>query len=627
LKTTIILFCITLLLLVNSANGQTLVDLSQSTLSPDELTSMDERIYQEPWLSFQQIMTLENDYASMAEQEKLWWLFRKAQCENLLYFFDDFSNTVEKAQALIDDSTPIEIKARLNYFSGLIWQRASEYKKSTASLKLAMQQAHAHHLSKVYIVAKQELAYTQSLTELFETSLKDIQEAYVKAFQLDDNFLLASINETYGAIYGYMQQYEKSIEYYQKALDTYEKLGYKAHIAEAVYGLASTYRYWGKFRLASSKFRLYREKLSYTPNTDISFFGAYGLGMTLAEQGRCSEALIVIEQALKLNGLIDYNAELYKRKASCLIHQGHLNKAEQALKQADEIFTSLPELIGTAWQLEVIKISGELAHARGEDNQGYNLLNNYYQQYADLLIKNSSSRVINVRASMEIERQEIEKALTSQRTQIGELERRQGQMQQRYFIVLLVILLVVVIVVVILQYRTNKKITALSITDPLSGLFNRRYVFQYLDKFIHELPLEKTRLSILLVDIDDFKKINDSYGHPFGDQVIEMLAAIGQATLRTEDVMGRIGGEEFLCVLPRIDIEQSQIIAKRMIENISKQAVKNAEGNDVFITISIGIAELSSEVTDSKSLYAYADKALYQAKELGKNRLVVYSAS
>jgi len=588
---------------------------------------MDEQIYQEPWLSFQQIMSLESDYASLAEQEKLWWLFRKAQCENLLYFFDDFSSTVNKAQTLINDSTPIEIKARLNYFSGLIWQRSSEYKKSTASLKLAMQQAHAHHLSKVYIVAKQELAYTQSLTELFETSLKDIQEAYVKAFQLDDNFLLASINETYGAIYGYMQLYEKSIEYYQKALDTYEKLGYKAHIAEAVYGLASTYRYWGKFRQASSKFRLYREKLSYTPNTDISFFGAYGLGMTLAEQGRCDEALTVINQALMLNGLIDYNAELYKRKASCLIHQGRLKEAEQALNKADDIFTSLPELIGTAWQLEVLKISGALAHARGEDKQGYILLNSYYQQYADLLIKNSSSRVINVRASMEIERQEIEKALTLQRAKIGELEQRQGQLQQRYFIILLVILLAVVIVVMILQYKANKKMTALSITDPLSGLFNRRYVFQYLDKFIHELPLEKARLSILLIDIDDFKKINDTHGHPVGDLVIEMLAAIGQATLRTEDVMGRIGGEEFLCVLPRIDIKKSQLIAERMITNISKQAVKNTEGQDVFITVSIGITELSSELIDGKSLYAYADKALYQAKEAGKNRAVVYSAS
>jgi len=91
--------------------------------------------------------------------------------------------------------------------------------------------------------------------------------------------------------------------------------------------------------------------------------------------------------------------------------------------------------------------------------------------------------------------------------------------------------------------------------------------------------------------------------------------------------MGRIGGEEFLCVLPRIDIKKSQLIAERMITNISKQAVKNTEGQDVFITVSIGITELSSELIDGKSLYAYADKALYQAKEAGKNRAVVYSAS
>ena len=619
MKTTRYFFNFCLLLLAGLANSQSIKNPTQINL-----TAMDEQYYQEPWLTFQQVMALENQFDTMSESQKLWWLFRKAQGENLLYYFDDFSSTVVKAQQFVSATTPIEVKIRLNYFSGIIWQRDSEYKKSSTSLKLAMKQAKAHGLSNIYIFAKRELAYTESLTELFETSLKDIQEAYVKAFQLNDHFLLASINETYGAIYGYMQQYEKSIEYYQKALDSFENLGYKAQIADAIYGLASTYRYWGKFRQASNKFRLYQEKISYTPNTDISFFGAYGLGMTLAEQGSCQEAIMVIDQALSLNGLTDYNAELYKRKASCLIEQGKLDAAQASLNQAEAIFKSLPELIGTAWQLEVLKIAGAIAHARGDHEQGYVLLNEYYQKYADLLIKNSSSRVINVKAYMEIERQEIEKALLLQRIEVGKLEQKQNQLQQSYFIILLATLLIVVIVVVIFQYKTNKKITALSITDPLSGLFNRRYIFQYLDKFIHQTPLEKTQLSILLMDIDDFKHINDTYGHPIGDQVIEMLAAIGQATLRTEDVMGRVGGEEFLCVLPRISMEESQLIATRMIENVSKQGVKNDEGDEIFITISIGMAELSNEISDGKLLYSHADKALYHAKELGKNCVASY---
>jgi len=609
LKASFYFFFICLLFLVPSANGQNQINF----------TSMDEEIYQAPWKSFQKLMALESRYDSMPKQQKIWWLLRKAQCENLLYFFDDFNKTTEKAQALVSDTTPVEIKARLNYFSGMVWQRASEYKKSSTSLKLAMEQANSHNLIKIYLIAKQELAYTQSVTELFEASLKDIQEAYVKAFQLDDHFLLATIYESYGAIYGYMQQYEKSVDYYQKAIEGFEILGYQAHIAEAIYGLASSYRYWGRFREASDVFRLYREKISYTPNSKLSFYGTYGLGMTLAEQGACSEALTVIAQALTLNGLVDYNAELYKRKASCLIQQGHLDAAEQALKQAENIFISLPELLGTAWQLEVVKISGELAHARGEHEKGYILLNDYYQQYADLLIKNSSSRVVNVRSSMAIEHQEIEKALTVQRLKVDDLELQQSNTHQYYFIALLLTFILIVLAVITFQHKTNKKITTLSNTDPLSGLFNRRYIFECLGRLVHDSQEIKAQLAVLLIDIDDFKQVNDTYGHLVGDKVIEMIAAIGQATLRPKDVMGRIGGEEFLCILPITNLEQSRGIAERLVENISKQAIKNDEGGKTFVTISIGVAELSTEDIDGKTLYINADKALYQAKSKGKN--------
>jgi len=591
------------------------------------LTNMDEDIFRQPWKSFERIMALKPQLSSMDETQQLWWLVRKAQSENLLYFHGEFTKTVKQALQLINDNSPLEIKARLNHFQALIWQKSAQYKQSEASFRLAMQQAKQAKLSHIYIKAKQELAYNQSLTELFETSLKDMQEAYVEAFVLNDHFLLALINETYGAIYGYMQEYEKSIEYYEKALDTYEGLGYKAHIAEAVYGLASTYRYWKKFELASDKFRLYREKISYTPNKEISYYGTYGLGMTLAEQGKCLEAITVIDQALVLEGIIDYDAELYKRKASCLIQLKQLQKAEVSLQAAANIFVQLPELIGTAWQLEVLKISAELSFAKGEHKKGYQQLKRYTKQYSELLIKNSSSRVISVRASMEVERHEIEKILQLQLSRVETLEveaEQQNKIQQNYLILFLMLLLIVVIIVVIVQHQTNKKITALSIIDHLSGLYNRRYIFQYLAKFINEVPSAKKQLVILLVDIDDFKNINDSHGHPIGDKVIEHIAEIAQETLRTADVMGRIGGEEFLCVLPRIELEQSITIAQRMLKNISSNQIQTEDGGLVNVTVSIGVAQWTSDISDAKTLYSYADQALYQAKNLGKNRVEVY---
>jgi len=588
---------------------------------------MDETIFTEPWLAYQQLKSIDESLFSEDPENKLWWLVRKAQCEDLLYFYSEFNKTLQQAVDLATDSTPIELQARINHFQGLKLQRDGGYVKSRKYFSKAMELADKGGFSHLYVNAKLELAYTHSLSDLFETSLKDMQEAYVEAFALNDHFLIAMINEAYGAIYGYVRQNEKSLEYYEKALETYERLGYKAHIAEAIYGIASTYRYWKKYDLASEKFRLYQQKISYTPNTNITYFGSYGLGMTLAEQGECQQALDVIEQALKLEGLDDYDAELYKRKASCLIQLNQLVEAEEALNNAKKLFLKLSELLGTVWHLEVNKIEGTLEYAKGNYQDGYQLLESYYTKYTDVLIENSSYRVASIRAAMEIERQALEKALSSQRSKAELLEiksQEQKSLQQSYFIIFLLTLLVIVIAVITYQYFHNKKVALLSITDALSGLYNRRYSFNYLDKLIQRTSITSSGLSIIVLDIDDFKHINDTYGHPSGDKVIEEVVKLSLQVLRGEDIMGRIGGEEFLCVLPRTDIKQSQIIAERMRESIYQHQFYSEAGEPLQVTMSFGIATLKADNQDAKVLYSQADKALYQAKKSGKNCVIVF---
>jgi diguanylate cyclase (GGDEF)-like protein len=598
------------------------IQIDPQSINISTLSKLDNQIFIDPWLSFQELSKLESQYDGMSVETKIWWLLRKAQCENLLYFYKEFEQTLSKIAPLINTQTSIEQQARYNYFEGLSLQRKGGYQKSREFYKRTMAFAKQEHLNHLYIKAKQELAYTYSLAELFEISLKDMQEAYVEAFALNDRFLVAIINETYGAIYGYMLDHEKSLEYYGKALDSYESLGYKAHISEAIYGIATTYRYWKKYPLAIENFKRYQKNVTYTPNQNLSYFGAYGLGMTLAEQGECLEALTVIDKAITLTGLDDYDAELYKRKASCLIQLERFDEAEKAITIVENLFLSLPELMGTAWQLETLKIASTLESKRGNYQKGFQLLALYNEKYTELLIKNSSSRAISMRSAMEIERKDIEKALSSQRTKAELLEiknREQTSLQQSYFIIFLLTALMIVIVVVTFQFRNNRKMAELSITDPLSGLYNRRYIFQYLNKLIAGTSSQKGHLSILVLDIDDFKIINDTYGHPVGDQVIEVVAELAKNTLRSEDVIGRIGGEEFLCILPRTTSETAEQIALRMKEKISTYVFNTEQENAFSVTVSVGVSYLSQNVDNSKSLYALADKALYQAKSSGKN--------
>lgn len=593
------------------------------------LEHMSEQIYQEPWQTYQTLLTKEAEFSSMATSQKLWWLVRKAQCENLLYFYEKFTQTVERTTALISDSSPLKVRSMISRFHGLILQRQGGYVKSREYFLKAMTLAEQGDFRHLYVQSKLELAYTYSLAELFETSLEDMQEAYVEAFALNDQFLIAQINEAYGAIYGYMRDNQKSVDYYQKALDTYERLQYKAHIAEAIYGIASTYRYWKKYHKANEFFQLYQQKVSYTPNTNITYFGAYGVGMTYAEQGKCDQAIKIIDHALTLDGLKDFDAELLKRQTSCFIQLNDLGKAQVTLKKVEELFKQLPELLGTAWHLETIKIASELAYAQGNYQKSYQLLADYNERYTQILIDSASSRVSSIRAAMELDRQEVEKALSSQRNKTHWLEikaKEQKILQHNYFAIFLITLLIIFVVVVVYQYINNKKMARLSVTDGLSGIYNRRYTFNYLDKLIAAIKPEHGALSIIVLDIDDFKTINDTYGHPTGDKVIKQVVKLALQVLRAEDVMGRIGGEEFLCVLPRMELDKGALIAQRMKDAIQQHQFVGEKNEAIAVTVSFGVAQLTDNMTNSKALYSCADKALYDAKNSGKNQVISFQS-
>ena len=144
-----------------------------------------------------------------------------------------------------------------------------------------------------------------------------------------------------------------------------------------------------------------------------------------------------------------------------------------------------------------------------------------------------------------------------------------------------------------------------------------------LDSIMHS-DVERLELSVMMFNIDDFKHINDSYGHPFGDLVIQKLAEIGLTVLRNEDIMGRIGGEEYFCVLPRTNVKQCLQVAVRMLKSIRSYNFETADNKSFSDTVSIGIATLSESCVNGSALYAQADKALYQSKKEGKNKVTVF---
>jgi diguanylate cyclase (GGDEF)-like protein len=156
--------------------------------------------------------------------------------------------------------------------------------------------------------------------------------------------------------------------------------------------------------------------------------------------------------------------------------------------------------------------------------------------------------------------------------------------------------------------------------DGTTGIYNKRYLLDRIDSDYSHAQRHRTNLSLLMFDIDHFKKINDTYGHPAADSALKDLALIVRKTLRTSDVFARYGGDEFVVLMREIDDAGTLVLAKRIRKLIKKHEFI-FEGMKISFTISLGIASLSDKVGNASELIQLADKYLYKAKRAGRNRI------
>lgn len=160
-----------------------------------------------------------------------------------------------------------------------------------------------------------------------------------------------------------------------------------------------------------------------------------------------------------------------------------------------------------------------------------------------------------------------------------------------------------------------------STTDPLTGTSNRRHLDKVLAAACHAAQRHGDPVAVLIIDIDNFKQVNDIHGHLCGDDVLKIVTRRLASTMRTDDTLGRWGGEEFLVVLPRTDQASAVTLAERLRCFVADEPVPVGDADALMITVSIGVASAAHPVPDR--LIAGADRAVYSAKAAGRNRVAV----
>lgn len=169
-----------------------------------------------------------------------------------------------------------------------------------------------------------------------------------------------------------------------------------------------------------------------------------------------------------------------------------------------------------------------------------------------------------------------------------------------------------------------EQVRRLSIMDSLTKVYNRRYIEERIREEINLSQRHKTNLSLIMLDVDFFKKINDTYGHQAGDDVLKHLMVVCRGVTRATDILGRYGGEEFIVVLPETNMQGAQIVAERLRAAVANNPFPTCAGR-IPVTVSLGLASIPSRFIDSaESFIKAADLALYRAKRTGRNRVCCY---
>lgn len=188
--------------------------------------------------------------------------------------------------------------------------------------------------------------------------------------------------------------------------------------------------------------------------------------------------------------------------------------------------------------------------------------------------------------------------------------------------------MVVILLICLSGLAVSEKMNSLIIREGLTGLFNRVYIRQRLEEEIYRAKRYKHELSLMMIDLDNFKQLNDRFGHSAGDRLLRHFGQLIIDTIRPSDIAARYGGEEFLIILPETDVEEAEALAERLRQRISLYPFSvDSRKEEMSFTISVGVSSSCEFCETPDQLISHADQALYLAKKNGKDRVALYAAN
>lgn len=462
----------------------------------------------------------------------------------------------------------------------------------------------------------------------YKQSLITLNQALTLANAIADEALLGDISSELGILYGYLGEESQANDYFQQSYQHFKKAGKDNYALNSLYNVAINHTNQERYEQAISVYRLLESEIQ--KNTSHEFIASVyrNLAWALLHQDNADkdnayryimlagEYVKEAEQHLiELQYLIDkaYILEKIERYQEALVN---IEQAEKLLERKDS------DIYDTS-ELNILLLRAKLHYALEQFSKAYEIQTQYFTKSIAYNRVRETTEIDELRLQYQSETVQRQKNILEKNQRLQNLQLQQITLESKNRQILIAILAMCILILTWFLHRVIKgqrNLIQATRTDSLTGVANRRRLLQLGEKYFLQAKEHQQAMSVCMIDIDYFKEINDKLGHSIGDKALKKIAHLGQRLMRTNDVFGRFGGEEFITLLPNTNHDDALEVAERLRKNIERTNWQTQEITQ--LTVSIGIATLNQQnYTDFSALLKAADEQLLKAKQAGRNKV------